>query len=164
MKRTLVLVRHGRARMDPTDDTAMALTAAGREHFASTVTTLSRLGMRFDALFHSPVLCAVQSAKLLTPLVDGEARRSALLMRPPEADLLDLVTAPQVCMVGHRPFLAALVAWLTIGRRTHADAFELDRGGVVVLEGQPEPGRMRVKALWPCDALRVCGSQEGGRT
>jgi phosphohistidine phosphatase len=158
MKRTLVLVRHGRARMDPSDDTAMALTPAGREHFAATVATLLRLGMRFDALFHSPVLCATQCAKLLTPLVDGETRRSPLLMRPPEPGLLELVTAPQVCMVGHRPYLAALVAWLAIGRRTHADAFQLARGGVVVLEGQPEPGRMRLQALYPSDALQVCAS------
>jgi len=68
MKQTLVLVRHGRARMDPRDDTAMALTPAGRADFAATVETLLRLGMRFDMLFHSPVLCAVQSAKLLAPL------------------------------------------------------------------------------------------------
>jgi len=161
MKHTLVLVRHGRARMDPSDDTAMTLTEAGREHFAGTVEALLRLGMRFDALFHSPVLCAVQSAGLLAPLVDGETRRSALLMRAPEAELLDLVTAPTVCMVGHRPYLAALTAWLAIGRRTHADAFTLGRGGVVVLKGQPEPGRMRLQALWPSSALRACSGVAG---
>ena len=50
---------------------------------------LQCLKVRFDRLYHSPWLRAVETAELLAPVLDGKAVDSAALARAPSQDLLD---------------------------------------------------------------------------
>lgn len=154
MKQTLVVIRHGKARSGDDDD-ARPLSDKGRDRFAATVGALWRLDVRLDLLLHSPKLRAVQSAELLAPLLDGSSQVTSALARTPDAELLGLLDAPSVGVVGHKPWLSELVAWLAIGQRARARVFRIGKAGVAVLQGRVEPGGMRVRCLWTARDLRT---------
>lgn len=88
----LIIIRHAIAQ-DPRaglPDARRALTARGRRRMERGVAGMQRLGLRFDAVLHSPWRRAAQTAALLAPLqVDDEARREcAALARAPSPELL----------------------------------------------------------------------------
>jgi phosphohistidine phosphatase len=152
----LYIVRHAVA--EPGErgrsDAARALTPRGRARFRRTVAGLRRLGVRFDRLYHSPKLRAVETADLLGRLVRGETAVTPHLARPPGAGLLGAVRGDQVALVGHEPWLGALAAWLVTGDRRRGAQFGLKKGGVLVLEGDLRPGAMRLVAALPPKVLR----------
>ena len=69
----LFLIRHAIAeeRGEGLPDAERALTHKGRARFKLVVRSLARSGFRFDRVYHSPWLRAVQTAELLAPLNDG---------------------------------------------------------------------------------------------
>jgi phosphohistidine phosphatase len=152
----LHLVRHGLAEdAAGGPDEQRALTRKGRERFEREVAALGRVGVRFDRLYHSPMLRAVQTAELLAPLLDGESVVTPLLAEPPGPELLASLQGERVALVGHQPWLGELLSVLLVGTPEHGGAFELRKGAVVWLEGDPVPAGMTLRALHPPALLRA---------
>ena len=154
----LYLIRHAVA-VDgdaALSDEARPLTAEGRAQFALVARGLERLGVRFDRLLHSPLLRAVETAELLMSLAE-ESEVCELLTHAPSKELLAEFRGQCTAAVGHEPWLSELAAWLATGSREMAPAFALKKGGVVVLEGEPRPGAMRLEAFLPPKILRKFG-------
>ena len=138
-------------------DADRPLTPKGRKRFSRAVRGLQRLNVRFDRLYHSPWLRAVETADLLAPVLDGTVVSNPALARPPSQDVLDGLDGERVALVGHEPWTGELVAWLTTGTLPDGSAFALKRGGVAWLDGQPQPGRMVLQAFLPPKVLRKLG-------
>jgi len=144
------------------NDARRGLTPRGAERFARAVEGLERLGIRFDLVLTSPLRRAVETAELLAPICTGEFETCAELASTPDEALLDrLAHAPfeNVALVGHEPHASRLAVWLATGWRAHGDTppqggFALEKGGVLILEGEPRPGGMRLVASYPPSALR----------
>ncbi|MCS7058895.1 MAG: phosphohistidine phosphatase SixA [Meiothermus sp.] len=152
----LYLVRHAIAlEAEPGQpDEARPLSEEGREKFRAAVQGLKRLGVRFDRIYHSPKLRAVQTAELLIPLLEkGQTRVTPHLAEPPGEALLEELEGSSVALVGHEPWLGSLCAWLLVGS-PQGDAFPFKKGGVAHLEGHPRPGQMRLLGFWPPRLLR----------
>jgi phosphohistidine phosphatase len=154
----LYVVRHAPAVPERADlpDEARPLTAEGRDRFQRAVKGMDRFGVRFDRMHHSPWLRAVETAELLTRLLDdgGETVVEAGLARPPDGHLLSALTGERVAVVGHEPWLSELVSTLVCGSTRHAPRFDLRKGGLVWLRGDPRPRRMTLRAHLPPAALR----------
>jgi phosphohistidine phosphatase len=140
-------------------DADRPLTPKGRTRFSQAVLGLQRLKVRFDRLYHSPWLRAVETAELLAPVLDGKAVSSPALARAPSQDVLDALDGRRVALVGHEPWMGELVAWLTIGAPPHGSVFAFQRGEVAWLEGQPQPGQMVLQAFLPPKVLRELGQR-----
>lgn len=150
----LILIRHAAAEARSADrpDAARALTPRGRRRFARAVRGMERLGLAVDRLRFSPWRRAAETAALLVDLAE-EMAAEPRLAAPPDDGLLDTVDAPRVAWVGHQPWLGEWV------RRLTGAEVELawKKGGVVVLEGAPVPGGMRLVAVLPPRLLRRAG-------
>lgn len=158
----LYLIRHAIAEDTAPEgrkDDARPLSEEGVRRFRQVVKGLDRLEVRFSKLYHSPKLRAVQTADLLMKLVDGESEVTPALAESPKEPVLELLEGfgeeDRVGMVGHEPWLSELCAWLVLGDRQKATAFGLKKGGVAWLEGEPQPGKMRLVALLPPSVLRA---------
>jgi phosphohistidine phosphatase len=154
----LFLIRHAIAE-DPRAglrDAARALTKEGRERFEEEVRGLRQLGISFERLLHSPLRRALETAELLAPLVEGELEVSALLAAAPGPELVAQLAGARLALVGHEPWLSEL-AWMLVAGHADASGFALKKGGLLLLEGEPRPGGMRlVQALAP-STLRELG-------
>jgi phosphohistidine phosphatase len=152
----LFLIRHGLAapRAAGVADASRPLTPRGRARFRRAVRGLARLGVRFDRVYHSPKLRAVETADLVAPTVQGETVVTSNLARAPGEPLLAEIRGDVVALVGHEPMLSSLAAWLVLGDKSRGAKFELKKGGAIVLDGELRPGAMRVVALLPPKALR----------
>jgi phosphohistidine phosphatase len=150
----LFLIRHATA-ADGDDDDARALTRKGRERFDEVVALLDALGVRFDRVLHSPKLRAVQTAERLSALVDGPFEVTNHLVGAPSKALLAACVGDRVALVGHEPRLSALLAWLVTGD-ADGGAFELKKGAVACLAGEPTPGGMTLRWLLPPKVARAC--------
>jgi phosphohistidine phosphatase len=153
----LFIIRHAPAEptSESSDDAARPLTEEGRQRWRRAVKGLGKLGVQFDALYHSPWLRAVQTADALCDLVQGNTQVTEHLAQAPTPALLELLQGERIALVGHEPWLGQLVAWLAIGNPEHGTAFELKKGSVVWLEGAIEPGKMLVHAVLPPKVLRA---------
>lgn len=156
----LFLVRHAVAAEASPErpDASRPLTSAGARKFAAEVRGARRLGWRFDRLYHSPLLRAVQTAELLQPLVAGPSRSLPDLARPPDVEMLAHVEGERVALVGHEPHLSALLAWLVTGELARGERFALKKGGVALLAGPLRPGAMELRALIRPKMLRMLGA------
>jgi phosphohistidine phosphatase len=153
----LFIIRHAPAvpRREGKEDEQRPLTGRGRERFERAVEGLEVLGVRFDRLLHSPWKRAVETAKLLKPLVDGRIIATQNLAVLPRPALLEQLRGPRVGVVGHEPWLTQLLAWLTLGDPQFGTHFELKKGAVAWLEGTAKPEGMQLKALFTPKALRL---------
>jgi phosphohistidine phosphatase len=119
---------------------------------------MERLELGFDRVLHSPLLRAVETARLLEPLTRGDGRvETELLAREPEERLLALLSGLRVAVVGHEPYLGALVSWLVMGKMEEGERFPFKKGGLYWLEGMVAPGGMKLKAALPPKVLRGIG-------
>jgi phosphohistidine phosphatase len=154
----LFIVRHAVAVPQRPDlpDEARPLTPDGRRRFERAVKGMDRLGVKLDRLYHSPWLRAVETAELMTKLVDtdGETVVEAGLTRAPDADLLGSLRGERVAAVGHEPWLSEMMALLMFGTVKHGARFDFRKGGLAWLEGDPKPRRMWLRAFVPPRALR----------
>ena len=152
----LYLVRHGAAqeRSPEQPDARRGLTREGAERLAREVEGLARLGVRLDALLHSPLLRAVESAELLTPLLEGRSAVSPWLALAPSVELLAEIEGESVALVGHEPWMSELAAWLATGDRNESRALCLRKGAVACLRGEARPGAMVLRALFTPGSLR----------
>ena len=151
----LYLVRHAIAEdlQEGQTDDQRALTKEGIEKFKGVVRGLKRLELRFDRLYHSPKLRAVQTAELMMGLLEGESEVTPHLAASPSPKLLKQLRGESVALVGHEPWMGELCAWLVTGQMNGA-AFPFKKGGVAWLEGNPTPGGMRLIAFLPPKVLR----------
>jgi phosphohistidine phosphatase len=154
----LLLVRHAIAE-DGIDDDARPVSSKGRRRFKKVVGALDRLDVKLDHIVHSPKLRALQTAELMTPLLrdGGTTWVLDLLADLPGADLFQALEAfdGDVALVGHQPYLGRLLAWLVTGRPAAETAFELRKGAVAVLDGNPRPGEVTLTMLLPPKVARI---------
>lgn len=152
----LTLVRHAPA--EPagaaTSEAHRGLTADGRRKLRRLVKALERGQVRFDRLLYSPLKRSAQTAELLMPLVDGPALAEPLLAAPPRTDLLARLAGERPALVGHQPWLGELLGWLVLGARDLGPAFDWKKGGLALLTGEPQPGRMHLTGFLPPGLLR----------
>ncbi len=155
----LYLIRHAIAeeRRPGLEDPERQLTDEGKLRFERAVAGLQKLGVRFDRLYHSPWILAAQTAELLAPILDGAMVATGHLAGDPSQALLDEIDGEQVGLVGHEPWMSALVSWLVSGHHDVYAAVAFKKGSVAWLRGEPVPGRMELRALYPPKALRVIG-------
>ncbi|WP_114314114.1 SixA phosphatase family protein [Thermus caldifontis] len=163
----LLLVRHALALPPEGEgeeaDDRRPLAPKGVRRFRKVVRGLLGLGVELDLILTSPKRRAVETAELLTDLLEGEVRVTPHLAAPPsEALLAEVPREGRVALVGHEPYLSALLAWLLLGDFAGASArealgarFALKKGGVAWLEGQAVPGGMALKALLPPKVFRL---------
>ena len=145
----LFLIRHGIAeeRRAGLPDADRALTNKGRTRFEAMVESLDRAGVRFDRVYHSPWLRAVQTAELLEPITDGPMMVAEGLAQPPEPDLFAPLEGKRVACVGHEPWLSDALSMLTTGN-PHGSWLHFKKGGIAWLRGDPHPTSMQLRALW----------------
>lgn len=151
----LLVIRHAIAvdASDADDDAGRKLTRQGRRRFRRAARGLDRLGLTPAQVLHSPKRRAVETAALL----DAPSRISEHLAGPPRAELYAELAAlgdVRAAVVGHEPYLGALIATLTLGDPRHGEAITLKKGGVAWLDGSPTPGGMHLRALLPPKILR----------
>lgn len=147
----ILLVRHAVAapRGPGVVDASRRLTPEGRERFAEVVKGLRRLGVKLDRIYHSPWTRAVETADLLTAVLRGETEAHPALARSPNRALLASLHGERIAAVGHEPWLSELAALLLLGDKDRSAAFELKKGGVIWLEGEPRAGGMHLVAFLP---------------
>lgn len=151
----LLLIRHAEAEEPRPElpDADRALTSGGRGAFAREVAALGRMGLRCDTARHSPVRRAAETAALLRTLLDGPNTPDPLLAQAPGEELLRALRGVRMALVGHEPWLGQLAAWLITGERSHGAWFAFPKGAVAWLAGEPQPGRMELRAFMPPDLL-----------
>jgi phosphohistidine phosphatase len=149
---TLWLLRHGDAEPHgAVSDFERHLTARGEHQSRAAGRAFARLGVRFEHVFTSPRVRALDTARLLCdelggtpvvhePLSGGFGERDA-------AELLAATGADgSLLLVGHEPDLSALVASLTSSR------IEMKKGGIAAIRG----GRL-IALLRPREIELVAG-------
>ena len=146
----LFLIRHAIAeeRRDGLPDANRALTKKGRARFGAVVESLERSGFRFDRVYHSPWLRAVQTAELLMPLAEGPLVPATGLAQPPNPEFFASLRGERVACVGHEPWLSDALSLLTTGD-PHGPWLRFKKGGVAWLRGDPRPASMELRALLP---------------
>jgi phosphohistidine phosphatase len=157
----LFVIRHAIAAEPSPDrpDAARPLTPEGRDRFVQAVRGARKLGWRFERLYHSPLVRAVQTAELLRPLLDGTMVVLPDLARAPDEEMLAHLEGERVAVVGHEPHLGSLVAWLVAGTALRGERFCFKKGGFAELEGELRPGGMTLHGLVAPKLLRRLGSR-----
>ena len=152
----IYLVRHAAAfGRDPDrwpDDSERPLTPEGEEEFRLAARGLSRVVPRVDAVLSSPYQRAWRTAEILSELDSWPAPEPVAVLEPtlpPEKAALALEDhAGSVAVVGHRPGLHELAAYLLTGE---GDGLEigLEKGGVACIrfDGDAQPGAGELRWL-----------------
>ena len=149
--RHAVAVEKGRGR----SDAERPLTDRGRDRFSKAAKGFGKMRVTLDRMLHSPKVRAVQTAEYLAPFVDGDTIVTANLAKAPTDALLKEIAGERVAVVGHEPYLGNLAAWLVTGSRTHGRQFGLKKGGIMLLEGEPKPGKMKLVSCFTPKTLRA---------
>jgi phosphohistidine phosphatase len=164
----IYLVRHAAAfERDPDrwpDDSQRPLTPEGEEEFRLAARGLARMASRVDAILSSPYRRAWRTAEILSELDSWPAPEPLPVLEPtlpPEKAALALEDyAGSVAVVGHRPGLHELAAYLLTGDR---DGMEIGikKGGVACIgfDGAVEPGAGELCWLLTPKALRSLAGQ-----
>jgi phosphohistidine phosphatase len=139
-------------------DAERPLTAEGRAAFLPMAKSLASRPIRPNAVLASPFVRARQTAELLGATLGCPTSPCELLAEPPSAELLALLGAQDVALVGHEPWVSQLVAWLVFGRKELGERLPFERGAVAGLDGRPVPGGMTLRWFLAPDDLRPSGS------
>ncbi|GAA5335278.1 MULTISPECIES: SixA phosphatase family protein [Thermus] len=163
----LFLVRHALA-LPPEGEGEKAdderpLAPKGVRRFRKVVRGLKALGVSLNLILTSPKRRALETASLLAEGLGGEVRLTPHLLGPPGRALLDeLPQEGRVALVGHEPFLSALLALLLFGDLMGASVEEMvyerlafKKGGVAWLKGEARPGGLVLRAFLPPKVFRV---------
>jgi phosphohistidine phosphatase len=159
----LYIVRHAAAYgRDPDrwpDDSRRPLTPEGEEEFRLAARGLARIASRADAILSSPYQRAWQTAQILSELDSWPAPEPSPVLEPtlpPQKAALALEDyAGTVAVVGHRPCLHELAAYLLTGE-AHGVEITIKKGGVACIrfDGTLEPGAGELRWLLTPKALR----------
>ena len=105
-----------------------------------------------DAVLAGPWRRDEESARLVADAARAPLRVLASAPEPPDDALLALLNDSDFqrpAVVGHQPWLSALLAWLTVGDPGAAASFRIKKAGVAWLRGEPRSGGMQLRALLP---------------
>lgn len=161
----LYLVRHAVAHKRDSerwpDDSKRPLTPEGEEEFRLVARGLARIVPRVDAILSSPYQRSWRTAEILSELDSWPAPEPSPVLEPtlpPEKAVLALrehAGAGAVAVVGHRPGLHELAAYLLTGR---GDGLEigLEKGGVACIrfDGAPAPNAGELRWLLTPELLK----------
>jgi phosphohistidine phosphatase len=136
----LYLVRHGKATGEAGDggDAARPLSPSGRDKVGRMASFLAR-SIRVPRVVHSGYLRAVQTALILSEaLGPGKMVEQSTVPMAPSDDVVKFAKAlggvkETVMVVGHMPFMADLVSYLTTGN-ADADICYFETAAVACLE------------------------------
>ena len=166
----IVVVRHGvaldreEAVENAISDAERPLTAKGRRRMKAAAKGLAKLSEGAELVFSSPLLRAVQTAKIVCRAFDddiGYRETDALL---PDAEPMELVrvltegpSIPAALVVGHEPHLGRWVGWCLAGQATAL--VELGKGGacLVRFDEAPVAGKGQIVWLLSSSLLRRVG-------
>jgi phosphohistidine phosphatase len=166
----IYLVRHAAAsERDPDrwpDDSKRPLTPEGEEEFRLAARGLARVVPRVDAILSSPYQRSWRTAEILSELDSWPAPEPLPVLEPtlpPEKAALvleDYAGARSVAVVGHRPGLHELAAYL-LTERSDGVEIAIKKGGVacVRFDGAPAPGAGELRWLLTPEVLRSMASQ-----
>ena len=159
------LVRHAAAsERDPDrwpDDSKRPLTPEGEREFRLVARGLARLVPRVDAILSSPYQRAWQTAEILSELDSWPAPEPSPVLEPtlpPEKAALalqDHTDAGAVAVVGHRPGLHELAAYLLTGEGDGVEIM-IKKGGVACIrfDGVLEPGAGELRLMLTPELLK----------
>ena len=169
----LYLLRHAPAFQKDHDrwryDSQRPLTPEGEKEFRLAARGLARMVPRVDVILSSPSQRAWHTAEILSELnswpapkpspVFAASRRRA---SPQKATLAlgDYADAKYVAVVGHKPRLQELAAYLLIGEEDGLE-IRIRTGGVMCIrfEGSPAPGTGKLRWLLTPKALHVLAGE-----
>jgi phosphohistidine phosphatase len=166
----IYLVRHAAAsERDPDrwpDDSKRPLTPEGEEEFRLAARGLARVVPRVDAILSSPYQRSWRTAEILSELDSWPAPEPLPVLEPtlpPEKAALvleDYAGARSVAVVGHRPGLHELAAYL-LTERSDGVEIAIKKGGVACIrfDGAPAPGAGELRWLLMPEVLRSMASQ-----
>jgi phosphohistidine phosphatase len=153
----LYLVRHAVAHKRDAerwpDDSERPLTPEGEQEFVRAARGLARVVPEVDVLLSSPYERAWRTAEILTEQTGWPAPQKLPALEPdvpPEKAVLALETYADnqsIALVGHRPCLHEVAAYLLTGNATGAD-MKIKKGGVVCIEFDDAPGSGAGKLRW----------------
>ena len=164
----LYLVRHAVAfRRDPDrwpHSSRRSLKPEGKEEFRLAARGLARIVPRVDVILSSPKQRAWQTAEMLSELDCWPAPEPSPVLRPgsrrasPEKATLaleDYADAKSVVVVGHKPRLQELAAYLLTGE-DDGIKIKIREGSVtcICFDGAPAPGTGKLHWLLTPEALR----------
>jgi phosphohistidine phosphatase len=164
----LYLVRHAAAfGRDPDrwpDDSRRPLTPEGEEEFRLVARGLVGLISRVEVILSSPYLRAWRTAQILSEVDSWPAPEPSPMLEPtlpPEKAAQELLSyAGSIAVVGHRPGLHELAAYLLTGE---GDGLEigLKKGGAACIrfDGTPAPGAGELRWLLTPKVLRNLAGQ-----
>jgi phosphohistidine phosphatase len=164
----LYLVRHAAAfGRDPDrwpDDSRRPLTPEGEEEFRLVARGLVGLISRVEVILSSPYLRAWRTAQILSEVDSWPAPEPSPMLEPtlpPEKAAQELLSyAGSIAVVGHRPGLHELAAYLLTGE---GDGLEigLKKGGAACIrfDGTPAPGAGELRCLLTPKVLRNLAGQ-----
>ena len=144
MAQQLWLLRHGEAvPHDSKPDAERELTARGERQCAAAGAALARLGVEFTAIYTSPKVRALATARLAAQALNVEPVVEEVLADGFEAgDALELLgrhdADARVLVVGHNPSFAQVVFDLTGGR------IDFKKGAVAAIRLQGREGELIV--------------------
>jgi phosphohistidine phosphatase len=162
----IYLVRHAAASQRAPDrwpdDSQRPLTPEGEEEFRLVSRGLAQVVPRVDAILSSPYRRAWRTAEILSELDSWPAPEPSPVLEPtlpPEKAALaleDHADATFIAVVGHKPGLHELAAFLLTGK-AHVLEIGLEKGGVVCIgfDGAPAPGAGELRWLLTPKALRT---------
>jgi phosphohistidine phosphatase len=133
----LYLAQHGEA-LAKALDPARPLSEQGTQDVQCMAKFLKGAGIRVDRVWHSGKLRAEQTAQILAKAVSPRAAPVAVNGIDPDDPVTGFAADADVweqdtLMVGHLPFLARLVAWLTVGE-AERELVEFHPGSIACLE------------------------------
>jgi phosphohistidine phosphatase len=159
----IYLVRHAAAfKRDPDRwplDSQRPLTPEGEREFRLAARGLARLAPRVDAVLSSPYERAWRTAEILSELDSWPAPEAVAVLEPtlpPEKAALALEDyAGSVAVVGHRPGLHELAAYLLTGEAEGLE-IRLEKSGVACIrfDDAVRPGAGELRWLLTPKALR----------
>lgn len=140
----LIFFRHGMAAdkksgQSDLDDARRELTREGVKETKVMVKTLKPLFKDLDVIFSSPMVRAVETAQIISkyfpkkkfeflPSLDSSVASEAFV-----AEVAKLKADGSYCFVGHEPHLTTSICKLL---KEQSSTIELDKSGIVVLEGR----------------------------
>jgi phosphohistidine phosphatase len=163
----LYLVRHARAFQKDPDrwphDSRRPLTPEGEEEFRLAARGLARIVPRVDVILSSPKQRAWQTAEILSELDSWPAPQPSPVLGPgsrgtsPEKTTLaleDYADAKSVAVIGPKPRLQALAAYLLCGEGDGMK-MKIRQGSVTCIsfDGAPAPGTGKLHWLLTPEAL-----------
>lgn len=158
------LVRHGiaidRDHDDVSSDEQRWLTKKGRYRTTQVAHGLKVLGCRPDTILSSPLVRAVQTAKILYEVLGtGSSFEESSFLRPdvPIAKAMEWVSTQQdasIMLVGHMPDIAALASEMIGGTGNIRITMKKAAVCAISFTDTPRPGKGRLEWLMQPNQLR----------